>query len=261
MLTKVISTLQDIKQNGVTKSNLHDMQLFPAKFHRVVRSVPFATKLDKREMMAWNCNDERLYRIKNHIRFRKLATQDQIQKNIDQMIVGLDLGLSMVMSVENMTEGRFKDAIKYATAPFHLWNKNQSRKNIELFVTNPRNVLFESWNILDEPLIGNLLPLVLPGIKTNDVFHINKFYPQLTLNLVEEAIEKKWWDDESKTFFSQDQYKEIPFEKAIHGIWDTKETTGKVPIRIVSPFKHPYDQNHKKILSETLVIHLHGGGW
>jgi len=177
--------------------------------------------------------------------------------------------------MENSTRKKgtiVKNIAKCIAGAYYFVFKEQAKKATHLFYSKPDETAFDVWNILNHKYITPLFEKTMTPIKVNRLIYLPKQYPSVTLGLVDQALANGSWKSINAPFFNTSDSFPLTHNKTSLNELSTFDEN-KIQVRIISPEELNTPSNSKGIFSffkktetknkslDTLVIHIHGGGW
>jgi hormone-sensitive lipase len=274
LLTHTHQAISDLQVSSICDEALNSLRILAPKLEAAIKFFPMAVKYDPTDMFYYSKESENWKDLDSYVEYLEFNSESELKKSFSKFLGIVYTGNAMIQYGEQHKEKGtiVKNIAKYLSGAYYFFAKEKAKKATHLFYSKPDHTAFEVWNILTQKHLLSAFELTMTPIKVNQLIYVPKQYPSVTLELVDKALESGSWKSVSAPFFNpSDSFPLSSAEKSsINDI--SKYDEDKIQIRIISNEELSSPSNSKGLFSflkkkqskktlDTLVIHIHGGGW
>ena len=268
-MSLILSYLKKLDRNSSLekfKSNKYKFDLILSKLSLLMRSLPHSFNLSESD---YECLSD------DHPRKKKLLSVSNII-SLDQAIISKQL--KPFIKKYNTIKAAFYKICKYKSSSFRnlmltslmafytLFYKKCKKAIAKCDLKSNVEPMYQLWNVTESSLMKTLLPVNFPSIQYNKLIYI----PRLSSHILDTHQKPQEKEEHYIDLISQEPLlagSRYTFAPDAEGL--------RIGIRILSPFtlhKIQHEEiresgsccgssNSEHIKAETLIIHIHGGGF
>jgi len=274
LLINTLKTALQLKFESLCKDAVHRLQVLAPKIEAIAKFFPLAVKFDPTDIFFYSKESENWSELHGYVDYLEVNSADELKNSFNKFLGVVYSGNAMIQYGEKYNEkGKIaKNIAKTLAGAFYFVFKEKAKKVTHSFYSNPNNSAFEAWNILNQKYILPLFEMTMTPIKVNRLIYVPKQYPSVTLELVDQALNNGSWNSVNLPFFNPADTFPLTKNEQLSLSELSKFDENKIQIRIISPEElNPpkkstgifsfFKKNESKKQIDTLVIHIHGGGW
>jgi len=294
-LFKVFKKSFKVKRNGQAKfafnaDNLSRMKIVLRRLELAVEHYPQIVAFAKEDIFYHARNTSTWQELSKSAIIRKILTEEEAYTSFQEFEHTNNLGHIIIKNVNQHGLLNLKGAFNFVKDMMSIGSRAQIAETHALLrLVNPSiNEAFQLWNLPEHPFVSAMLALGLPIVGYDDLIHVPRLFPRIT----KEVIMQEYADQTNNKFCPMDKSElEAPVlpgtkEEILEELFVPSES--KIPIRILSDerlnlqesttsmFKGMVrkaarvitgaefaeaQQENRGGLEESIVIHIHGGGF
>ncbi|KAL4469424.1 hypothetical protein ABPG74_004677 [Tetrahymena malaccensis] len=281
----------DIKESDYM-DHFNDVKIANSKLKTTIQVFPYAATFDKNDLFSIDQNSPIWIRLKNKAIFKQLAPQEQLKKSFKKIVKGILLANAMVAKGAEQNTQFEKNLYQNFGAIYYFFQSQKAQKKAHVFFSEPRtSAAIQVWNLMDQGFVKLAMSIMFPSIKYNKKIYLNPVAQRITL----ESIQKEYQDGRNNKIENISKKGGVRLEMQDEDQYYNelfKKDESKIKIRILAPsllfrpsvnerdnidmdveeevqssgFKNFFEKvkgvfNRKKLFYDSIIIHIHGGGF
>ena len=226
---------------------------YKAKFDTIAEYVDLAPFLDKEDLFCISRADLRWQRLRQHSQHVITQRPDLVRKKYEEFMIRVAAG-QVVISLAHAEEHPVKKKVIYGlyTMYYALFQKHAVRKAEASYAKPNIEVAQTLWNLVDSWIVKNFMNLMIPNVRLNKVI----FLPKTASHVLDKSPKVRSNFSPFSTEGTENTVKVRVLSSSALPCFNQDLTASKLLTCCL-----PGSESDHSVLYQTLVIHIHGGGF